>query len=87
MSTPTIIEVKKSARLLRVVFDDGQEINITFDHLRNCSPAAGGKTNQSGVDLMSVDMVGNYAIRPVFSDGHQNGIYGWDLLRELANDA
>lgn len=84
MSAPTVIEVQKSARLLRVAFDDGGEIRIDFDCLRNNSPAAGGKTEQSGVDLLSVELVGNYAIRPVFSDGHQNGIYTWDLLRTLA---
>ena len=82
MPSPTSIEVKKSARLLRVIFDDGREVNIGFDRLRALSPAADGKPKIPPVNVLvdSVELVGNYAIRPVFSDGHQSGIYHWDML-------
>lgn len=87
MSPPVSIEVKKSAGVLRVIFADGMDARIGFDRLRACSPAADGKPTpaSAGVIVTAVEMVGNYAIKPVFSDGHQSGIYSWDALRRLAD--
>lgn len=89
MPSPTLIEVKKSDRLLRVVFDDGKEVDISFERLRTLSPAADGKPKTPPVDVIvnSVEMVGNYAIRPVFSDGHRSGIYSWNFLYNAGKKA
>jgi len=89
MPSPKVIEIKKSARILRVVFDDGKEVNICFNRLRALSPAADGKPKTPPVNILvnTVEMVGNYAIKPVFSDGHQSGIYHWDLLYNAGDAA
>lgn len=88
MTAPLTIELDKAGRRLRLVFDDGVTGEIGFDRLRDASPAAGGKpeTPSAGVMIEAIDGVGNYAIRPRFSDGHANGIYGWVLLRQLAEE-
>ena len=87
MPVPMTIEVKKSARLLHIVFDDGKEVSVGFDRLRAVSPSAGDKLKEppQGIMIESIEQIGNYAIKPIFSDGHQTGIYGWDLLYNLAD--
>ncbi len=78
------IELKKKVRLLVVNFDDGKRVEISFADLRAHSPSAENKaqpaTLDPNIDIVSLQPVGNYAVRPIFSDGHESGIYSWDIL-------
>ena len=90
---PTEIRLRKNAKLLVVTFEDGSEFSFTFEYLRVHSPSAevvghgpGQETLQTGkenVVLTSVDPIGNYAVRLVFDDGHDTGLYSWDHLHKL----
>ena len=92
---PVPIEIKlhKLSRLMEVSFDDGKRFEYSFEFLRVYSPSAevrghgpGQEVLQLGkrdVDIVRVEPVGNYAIRPVFSDGHDSGLYSWDYLYEI----
>ena len=87
----------KDRRALRITFDDGADFNLTAELLRVTSPSAdvqghseaqrktvGGKRN---VSILSVDAVGNYAVRIGFDDMHNTGIYSWAFLRDLGSTA
>jgi DUF971 family protein len=90
---PVEIRLPKDRRTLRVAFDDGRTFDLSAELLRVTSPSAevqghseaerktvGGKRN---VTILSVDPVGNYAIRLGFDDMHSTGIYSWAFLRDL----
>ncbi len=91
---PTNIIVHQRSRELEIAFDDGLNARLSFEFLRVSSPSAevrghgpGQETLQVGkrdVEIAAVDPVGNYAIQPRFSDGHDTGIYSWDYLHHLA---
>ena len=91
--TPQAITVHAQSRVLEVAFSDGAHFKIPFELMRVYSPSAevrghgpGQETLQTGkrgVDLLALDPVGNYAVQPHFSDGHNTGIYSWDLLYHL----
>jgi DUF971 family protein len=86
---PTAITLHKTSRTLELAYGD-ESYELPFEVLRVLSPSAevrghgpGQETLQTGkrlVDIKGVEPVGHYAIRPVFSDGHDSGIYSWDLL-------
>jgi DUF971 family protein len=90
---PTEIKLHKQSKLLEVSFADGASFKLPFEYLRVHSPSAevrghgpGQETLQTGklaVDITDLRAVGNYAIQPTFSDGHDSGIYSWDLLYDL----
>ena len=79
--------------MLEVGFSDGASFRIPFELMRIYSPSAevqghgpGQEVLQTGkrdVDLVDLQPVGNYAVQPSFSDGHDTGIYSWDLLYDL----
>lgn len=79
--------------MLEVSFDDGSRFELPCEYLRVYSPSAearghgpGQETLQLGkedVTITAIDPVGNYGIRPTFSDGHDTGIYTWKLLYDL----
>ena len=94
---PVEIRLVKDRRTLQVTFDDGAAFNLSAEMLRVTSPSAevqghseaqrktvGGKRN---VTILSVDPVGNYAVRLAFDDMHNTGIYSWAFLRELGVNA
>jgi DUF971 family protein len=94
---PVEIRLAKDRRTLHVAFDDGQTFALPAELLRVTSPSAevqghseaerktvGGKRN---VTILSVDPVGNYAVRLGFDDMHATGIYSWAFLRELGANA
>lgn len=89
--TPVRIELKKSARMLCIDFADGTQASIGIAALRRNSPAADGKIEDEALDaaltINEIEPVGNYAIRPHFSDGHASGIYDWALLHALGSGA
>jgi len=90
---PLEIKLRRQSRLLEVAFDDGRRFELPFEYLRVYSPSAevkghgpGQETLQIGkhdVQVKSVDPVGNYAVRLVFDDGHDSGLYAWGYLYEL----
>jgi DUF971 family protein len=91
--TPQSITVHGASRVLEVGFSDGASFRIPFELMRVYSPSAEVKghgpgqevlqTGKRNVTLVELEAVGNYAVKPVFSDGHDTGIYSWDLLYEL----
>ena len=91
--TPQSITVHEQSRVLEVVFSDGAAFRLPFELLRVYSPSAevmghgpGQEVLQTGkreVTLVGLEPVGNYAVQPAFSDGHDSGIFTWDYLYEL----
>ena len=88
--TPQSITVHNKSRLLEVGFSDGAVFRIPFELMRIYSPSAevqghgpGQEVLQTGKRDVDLQPVGNYAVQPTFSDGHDTGIYSWDLLYEL----
>lgn len=95
---PTALTVHMQSRTLEVGFDGGVQFSLPFEFLRVYSPSAevrghgpGQEVLQTGkrdVSLTALEPVGNYAVQPHFSDGHNTGIYSWDYLHWLgANQA
>ena len=94
--TPTEIKLRKTSRLLVVAFDDGASFEYTFEYLRVHSPSAEVKGHGPGqetlqldkenVAITAVEPIGHYAVRLVFDDGHDTGLYTWTYLRELGDD-
>jgi len=91
---PTDIRLHQASRLLEIIFDDGKSARLSCEFLRVYSPSAevrghgaGQEVLQTGkedVDITDIEPVGNYAVKLVFSDGHDTGLYSWDYLYELA---
>jgi DUF971 family protein len=94
---PVEIRLVKDRRALNVAFDDGSTFSLPAELLRVTSPSAevqghseaqrktvGGKRN---VAILSVDAVGNYAVRIGFDDMHSTGIYSWAFLHDLGSNA
>jgi DUF971 family protein len=87
---PTGITIHKQSRTLEIAFPDGIEYALPFEFLRVYSPSAevkghgpGQEVLQTGkreVDIVDVEPVGHYALRPTFSDDHDTGIFSWDYL-------
>ena len=94
MSWPTELRVNPAKDLLRITFNDGKEIRLAAETLRLESPSAevrghGGKKppplkGKETVKILRLEPVGNYAVRIVFDDGHDSGLYSWDYLKRLA---
>lgn len=94
---PTELRLKKSERVLEVDFDDGNTFAISAELLRVESPSAEVQGHGSGqkktvpskraVAIEKVEPVGTYAVRLIFSDGHDSGLFTWDYLHELGRDA
>src|ERR1700751_5153047 len=93
--SPTSITVHQQSRTLEVAFDDGSAYRIPFELMRVYSPSAevqghgpGQEVLQTGkreVELVGLEPVGNYAVQPTFSDGHDSGIFSWDYLYFLGS--
>jgi DUF971 family protein len=87
---PESLTVHGASRVLEVGFADGSVFRLPFELLRIYSPSAevqghgpGQEVLQTGkreVDIVTLEPVGNYAVKPTFSDGHDSGIYSWDYL-------
>jgi DUF971 family protein len=89
---PEEIRLSKAKDSLFVKFDNGYETTLTAELLRVESPSAevqghgsGQKTTPAGkanVTIAAIEPVGNYAIRISFSDGHDTGLFSWDILHD-----
>ena len=87
---PTEIKLHQKSRVLEIAFADGKTFQLPCEFLRVYSPSAevrghgpGQEVLQTGkkdVDITAIEPVGRYAIQPKFSDGHDTGIYSWELL-------
>jgi len=94
--TPTALTVHSQSRILEVAFSDGAEFKIPFELMRVHSPSAevqghgpGQEILQTGkreVNVVELEPIGNYAVKPVFSDGHDTGIFSWDYLYFLGSE-
>lgn len=90
---PTALTVHQTSRTLEIAFDNGAHFHIPFELMRVYSPSAevqghgpGQEVLQTGkreVGIVDLVAVGHYAVQPVFSDGHESGIFSWDLLYSL----
>ncbi len=93
---PTELTVHKQSRTLEVGFDNGARFSLPFELMRVYSPSAevrghgpGQEVLQTGkrnVDVLDLEPVGNYAVRPIFSDGHDTGLYTWEYLYWLGEN-
>src|SRR3954453_19024234 len=93
---PTEIKVRSLSRLLEVCFDDGSRFELPFEYLRVHSPSAEVKGHGPGQEVLvlgkekvgvrAVEPVGQYAIKIVFDDGHDTGLFTWRYLHELGRD-
>jgi DUF971 family protein len=94
--TPVEIRLRKVARLLAIEFDDGARFELPFEYLRVHSPSAEVKghgpgqevlqTGKKDVQVTHVEPIGHYAVRLVFDDGHDSGLYTWKYLYELGRE-
>ena len=94
---PTSLTVHQATRVLEVAFNDGAQFRIPFELMRVYSPSAevqghgpGQEVLQTGkrnVVVTEIIPVGHYAVQPRFSDGHESGIYSWDLMYQMGADA
>ena len=90
---PTDITLHQKSGLLDIAFDDGRSFSLPAEYLRVFSPSAevrghgpGQEVLQTGkraVGISAVEPVGVYAVKLVFSDGHDTGLYSWEYLHEL----
>lgn len=93
---PTEIKLHKVSRMLELTFSDGQVFKLSAELLRVYSPSAevrghgpGQEVLQSGkqdVEISNIEAVGSYAVKLVFSDGHDTGLYTWEYLYETGRD-
>ena len=90
---PTEITLHQKSEVLELAYADGRRVRLPFEFLRVYSPSAevrghgpGQETLQVGklgIKINALEPVGNYALQPTFSDGHNTGIFSWDYLHEI----
>lgn len=95
-TAPTEIRLRRSSRVLAVSFDDGSRFELPFEYLRVHSPSAEVKghgpgqevlvTGKENVAISAIEPVGQYAVKLVFDDGHDTGLYTWKYLHELGRE-
>jgi DUF971 family protein len=93
---PTEIKLRSRSRLLEVTFADGQRFELPFEYLRVNSPSAEVKGHGPGqevlvlgkenVGIKAVEPIGQYAVKLVFDDGHDTGLFTWKYLYELGSE-
>lgn len=90
---PSEIKLHQKSRVLEIAYESGENYTLDFEYLRVFTPSAearghapGQETLQTGkrnVTIDRIEPVGTYALRFVFSDGHDSGLYSWDLIHNL----
>ncbi|MDH4216953.1 MAG: DUF971 domain-containing protein [Gallionella sp.] len=93
LAHPTEIKLHQQSCNLEIAFDDGAHFTMPYEYLRVQTPSAearghgpGQETLQTGkknVKLLNVEPVGTYALKLIFDDGHDSGLYTWEYLYEL----
>jgi DUF971 family protein len=95
-AAPTEIRLRRTSRILEVSFSDGSRFELPFEYLRVYSPSAEVKGHGPGqevlvlgkadVGIRAVEPIGQYAVKLVFDDGHDTGLYTWKYLDELGRE-
>lgn len=94
---PTEIKLHQNSRILEISFEDGQQFRLPCEYLRVYSPSAevrghGGpgqevlQVGKENVNIIAIEPIGSYAVKLVFSDGHDTGLYSWDMLYALGSN-
>ncbi len=96
MKNPTALTVHQKSRMLDIAFDDGSSFSLPFELLRVYSPSAEVRGHGQGQEVLqlgkrdvgieALEPVGNYAVQPTFSDGHNTGLFTWDYLYKLGSE-
>ena len=94
--TPTDIKLHRLSRILEVCFDNGETFKLPCEYLRVYTPSAEAlghaprqeilQTGKENVNISEIKPMGNYGIEPTFTDGHNSGIYSWDMLYKLGSE-
>ncbi|MCK5122056.1 MAG: DUF971 domain-containing protein [Methylococcales bacterium] len=94
--TPTDIKLHQLSRILEVCFDNGETFKLPCEYLRVYTPSAEAlghapgqeilQTGKENVNISEIKPMGNYGIEPTFTDGHNSGIYSWDMLYKLGSE-
>jgi DUF971 family protein len=92
----TELRLRTTSRVLQVTFADGEVFELPFEYLRVHSPSAEVKghgpgqevlvTGKAAVHIRAVEPIGQYAVKLVFDDGHDTGLFTWQYLYELGRD-
>jgi DUF971 family protein len=95
-NAPTEIRLQKKSRQIVIAYDDGSRFELSFEYLRVNSPSAEVKghgpgqevlqTGKENVRVTAIEPIGHYAVRLVFDDGHDTGLYSWSYLYELSTE-
>lgn len=95
MPLPQSLTVHEASHVLEIGYSDGKNFRLPFELMRVYSPSAevqghgpGQEVLQTGkrnVSIDNIEQVGNYAIKPFFSDGHESGLFTWNYLYELGD--
>ena len=90
------ISLHKKSRILEIVYDNDISFKLPCEYLRVFSPSADVKGHGPGQEILQlgkenanikeIEPVGNYAVRLIFNDGHDTGLYTWDYLYELGEN-
>ncbi len=93
---PTELRLDKAKKTLTVSFDTGERFALPAEYLRVESPSAEVQghspaekqivTGKQNVAITAIEPIGNYAVRLVFDDGHDSGLYSWDWLHRLGRE-
>ena len=93
---PSELRLRKDRKVLTVTFEDGERYDLPAEYLRVKSPSAEVQGHSAeerktvpgkrAVEILEVLPIGNYAVRLVFDDLHDTGIYGWSYLRDLGRN-
>lgn len=93
---PTDIKLHQKSRVLEVTFEDGRQFRFPAEYLRVYSPSAEVRGHgpgqevlqlgKEGVNITNIEPIGTYAVLLHFDDGHNTGIYSWDLLHHLGEN-
>jgi DUF971 family protein len=98
MTWPTELRLNPEKNRLTIAFEDGERHALSAEYLRVESPSAEVKghgagdrpppvTGKENVKILKLEPVGNYAVRIIFDDGHDSGLYSWDYLLKLGREA
>jgi DUF971 family protein len=91
---PSDIKLHKRSRILELCYDGGARYELSCEYLRVFTPSAEARghgpgqevlqTGKRDIEIERIEPVGTYALRLIYSDGHDSGLYSWDLLHNLA---
>ncbi|SEI78432.1 DUF971 family protein [Azotobacter beijerinckii] len=94
MRIPTVIKLHKASKVLELHYASDEQYRLDAEFLRVHSPSAEVRGHGTpvlqhgklGVALTGIEPVGQYALKLIFDDGHDSGLYSWDYLHQLARD-